>query len=280
MNLPQVRTVEIIARKEITNNRIQACAVRPGNHGRPVPPSPGYILMTLELFREDGYLKQTDATITAIEEHGVQLDQTNFYATGGGQPGDTGKLVTANGEELPITDTFKDRETGAHLHVIGQAHELAVGQPVTLVLDWDRRHRLMRMHSCMHMLCSLIDAPVTGGSIQDGRGRLDFDLAETLDKATLTEQLNTLISGNHDMTVQWITDQELDDNPELVRTLSVQPPRGSGRIRLVNFRNVDLQPCGGTHVSNTREIGPVNVRKIEKKGRQNRRVIVEFADSA
>jgi len=235
--------------------------------------------MTNELFREDGYLQQTNATVTAVHEHGVVLDKTVFYPRSGGQAGDTGTLTTASGNTVDITDTSKDRDSGEHLHrVDNAAANVAIGDAVTVTLDWDRRHRLMRMHSCMHMLCALIDAPVTGGSIQDGRGRLDFDLADPVDKAALTTSLNQLINSNKPMSMRWISDAELDAQPELVRTMSVQPPRGSGKIRLIEFDGIDLQPCGGTHVAATGEIGPVRVSKVEKKGRQNRRVIVVFDD--
>jgi len=154
----------------------------------------------------------------------------------------------------------------------------AVGETVTLKLDWERRYRLMRMHSCMHMLCAAIPAPVTGGSIQDGRGRLDFDLPDPVDKEEVTDRLNALIAQDSSMQMRWISDEELADKPELVRTMSVKPPTGSGQVRIVEFEGIDLQPCGGTHVASTGEIGRVRVRKIEKKGRQNRRVIVVFDD--
>jgi len=233
--------------------------------------------MTLELFREDGYLKETEATVVALNEQGVVLNQTVFYPTSGGQPGDTGQLTTSDGKSLQITDTFKDRDSGEHIHVIESiAESVSIGDTVNVTLDWDRRHRLMRMHSCMHMLCSIIDAPVTGGSIQENRGRLDFDLEETVDKVAITTQLNELVERDSPMRLSWITDAELDAQPELVRTMSVQPPRGSGKIRLIEFEGIDLQPCGGTHVASSGEIGAVRVSKVEKKGRQNRRIIVVF----
>ncbi len=234
--------------------------------------------MTKELFREDGYLKECSATVTQADERGICVDQTVFYPMGGGQPGDTGVLIRAHGSQINITDTRKDRETGDHLHVAEEGAGLPdIGEQITLRIDWERRYRLMRMHSCMHMLCAVVPAPVTGGSIRDGSGRLDFDLQDTLNKVEITEKLNELIRRDSPMTLQWITDEELDSQPDLVRTMSVQPPRGSGRVRLVNFKGVDLQPCGGTHVASSGEIGPVQVSKIEKKGKHNRRVIVEFA---
>lgn len=234
--------------------------------------------MTIELFREDSYLQACEAEITALHESGFSCNQSVFYATGGGQPGDTGIAVSAAGSEIAITNTLKDRESGEHIHCSEQTGDLAVGDKVNLKIDWDRRYRLMRMHSCLHMLCATVPAPVTGGSIQDGRGRLDFDLPENIDKEATTEKLNELISGNHTMSTRWITDEELDANPELVRTLSAPPPRGTGKVRLVEFKGVDLQPCGGTHVASTREIGPVRIQKIEKKGKMNRRIIVVFEE--
>ncbi len=233
--------------------------------------------MTRELFREDSYLKSCEATVTAIHEAGVETNQSVFYPLGGGQPGDTGWLVTADGTRLDITETLKDRETGNQLHVIAENNNLAAGDIVSLQLDWERRYRLMRFHSALHMLCSLIDAPVTSGSIQVDRARLDFDLQDPIDKEPLTDALNALIARNARMSMRWITDAELDAQPELVRTMSVQPPRNAqGTIRLVEFDGVDLQPCGGTHVASTGEIGRVRVQKIEKKGKQNRRIIIVF----
>lgn len=234
---------------------------------------------TVELFREDGYLRDCNAKVVSVDGRGVVVNQTVFYPTGGGQPGDTGELEHAD-SSLIITDCYKDRETGEHLHVLdGDAANIAVGDEVRLKIDWPRRYRLMRMHSCMHMLCAAIPAPVTGGSIQDGRGRLDFDLPDPVDKQEVTDKLKELIAQDRPMQLQWITDDELEAAPELVRTMSVTPPRGSGRVRLVNFEGIDLQPCGGTHVASSGEIGAVRVQKTEKKGKQNRRVIVVFDDA-
>ena len=231
---------------------------------------------TAELFREDGYLKACEAVVTGVTEQGVTVDQTVFYPLGGGQPGDSGRMTRADGSVVTVVDCFKSE--GQHLHVLG-ADQIppAVGETVQLEIDWERRHRLMRMHSCMHMLCVAIPAPVTGGSIRDGSGRLDFDLPEPPDKLEVEATLNRLIEEGHSMSLQWITDEEMEANSELVRTMSVTPPMGTGRVRLVKFGEADLQPCGGTHVASTSEIGPVKVVSIKKKGKQNRRVTVEFA---
>ena len=234
--------------------------------------------MTIELFREDGYLKSCKAQVTAITSDGVCFDQTVFYPVGGGQPGDSGVIITDSGAEINIIDCKKDKEIQAHLHVIEEsANSLQIGETVNLVLDWERRHRLMRMHSCMHMLCVAVPCPVTGGSIRDGSGRLDFNLPDPPDKNDLENRLNEIIQGNHPMTLSWISDEEMDANPELIRTMSVKPPMGSGKVRLVQFGEADLQPCGGTHVANSSEIGPVVVESIKNKGKQNRRITIEFA---
>jgi len=233
--------------------------------------------MTIELFREDSYLRECDATVVSVDERGICLDRTIFYPRGGGQPGDTGTIVGSDGAESPITDTFKDRETGDHLHVPVEGAPLpVVGEKVTLRIDWDRRYRLMRMHSCMHLLCAVVPAGVTGGSVREDSARLDFDLPDPPDKLQIEEDLKRLIAENHSMRLEWITNEELEQQPELVRTMSVKPPTGAGSVRLVRFEGVDLQPCGGTHVAATGEIGWVRVRKIEKKGKKNRRITVEF----
>ena len=231
--------------------------------------------MTEELFREDGYLRSCEATVTAVDGGGIVLDRTVFYATGGGQPGDTGVLRTADGREVRIVDCVKDRESGAHLHVPADGEPaLSPGDAVTAEIDWERRHRLMRMHTCLHLLCSLVPGAVTGGSVGDGKGRLDFDAPEGLDKERLSADLNRLIAEDRAVRFSWIGDDELAAKPDLVRTMSVQPPSGQGRVRIIEVEGTDLQPCGGTHVRSTGEIGRVRVGKIEKKGRLNRRVNV------
>ncbi len=235
--------------------------------------------MTEELFREDGYLKDCTACVTALTDRGgIVLDRTVFYPTGGGQPGDGGQLIW-DGGSLDIATTVKDRDTGQLVHVPAEEGlELpGVGTAVQVALDWDRRHLLMRMHTALHLLCAVVPCGVTGGQIGDKKSRLDFDIGEmTLDKVQITEELNRLISENHQITTNWITDQELDDNPDLVRTMSVQPPRGSGKVRLLEIEGVDLQPCGGTHLASTGEIGDVFVSKIENKGKMNRRFTLRF----
>ncbi|MDJ0958980.1 MAG: alanyl-tRNA editing protein [Arenicellales bacterium] len=233
--------------------------------------------MTEELFRDDSYLKNCEATVVAVQDNAVILDKTVFYPNSGGQPGDIGVLTMASGEKIEIVDTQKSPE--GILHITEEGASLpSVGETVQGEIDWDRRHRLMRMHTCMHLLCSVVPMGVTGGSIRDGSARLDFDAPDPLDKTEITQQLNQLIEENHPVETSWITDEELEKEPELVRTMSVQPPRGSGRVRLVNVKQVDLQPCGGTHVRSTSEIGKVLVKKIEKKGKHNRRINVVFAD--
>jgi len=233
--------------------------------------------MTRELFREDSYLKTCSAVVTQVSSEGIETDQSIFYPLGGGQLGDTGCVILADGSRLTVNDTRKDKATGSHIHHLDDVNGIKVGDSVTLELDWDRRYRMMRFHSCLHMLCSLIDAPVTSGSIQVDRARLDFDLKDPIEKEPITSALNELVQRDIKMSTRWISDAELDAQPELVRTMSVQPPRNAqGTIRLVEFEGVDLQPCGGTHVASTAEIGPVRVQKIEKKGKQNRRIIVVF----
>jgi misacylated tRNA(Ala) deacylase len=234
--------------------------------------------MTEEIFREDAYARTCEATVTGISDDGIQLDRTVFYAAGGGQLGDTGVLRAADGRAVAITDTIRDKASGAHLHVPApDAPALAVGDAVTAELDWDRRYTHMRMHSALHLLCAVIDGGVTGGSIGAEKGRLDFDLPDTsLDKEQIAADLNRLVDEDHAMAGRWISDQEMDANSDLVRTMSVQPPRGSGRVRLMEIDGVDLQPCGGTHVARTGEIGRLRVGKVENKGKHNRRINLHF----
>jgi misacylated tRNA(Ala) deacylase len=235
--------------------------------------------MTEELFREDAYLKSCTARVTAIDEGGIRLDRTVFYPMGGGQPGDTGVLRRADGGTIAITDTRKGKEHGEIVHVPAAGQPMpAVGEEVTAEIDWERRYRHMRMHTSLHLLCAAVPAGVTGGQIGDQRSRLDFDVGElVLDKAVIAEKVNALIAANHPVAPRWISDEELAAKPELVRTMSVKPPTGHGKVRLLDIAGVDLQPCGGTHVRATGEIGPIVVEKIENKGKRNRRVVIALA---
>ena len=237
---------------------------------------------TALLFRDDAYATSCEARVVGTTpEGGVILDRTVFYAQGGGQPGDLGTLVTANGDRIEITNTVygADRSQVAHLVGTEAASRLAEGETVTVQLDWPRRLKRMRVHTALHLLSVVLPYPVTGGSIGDGDGRLDFDIQDAgLDKAAITDQLNALIARDAPVTERWITDEELDANPGLVKTMSVKPPRGSGRVRLVEIEGIDLQPCGGTHVRRTGEIGAVVITDIEKKGKQNRRVRLSLAE--
>lgn len=234
--------------------------------------------MTRELFREDSYLKSCRARVVASGPEGVVLDQTVFYPMGGGQPGDTGTLIFDDGKRLAVTDTRKG-EAGI-LHLLAPGSEApVVGSDVTAELDWDRRHRHMRMHTSLHLLCAVIPAGVTGGQIGAERSRLDFDPGEVVfDKDKIEAEINRLIGEDHPVAPRWIDEAELDAKPDLVRTMSVKPPRGTGKIRLLDIAQVDLQPCGGTHVARTGEIGRIAVEKIESKGKRNRRVILALQD--
>ncbi|WP_342075671.1 alanyl-tRNA editing protein [Yoonia sp. SS1-5] len=237
--------------------------------------------MTTLLFRDDAYLRSCTGTVTALtDEGGIVLDQTVFYPTSGGQPGDSGTLSWTGGG-LDVATAVKGQGDEVVLLPAEPAALPPVGQTVTQTINWDRRHRLMRVHTALHLLSVVIPLPVSGGSIAADKGRLDFDMPEApQDKTQLQDDLNRLIACNMDVTDEWITDAELDAAPDLVKTMSVQPPRGSGKIRLVRIgvgsETADLQPCGGTHVSNTSEIGTVRIGKIEKKGRQNRRVYLHL----
>jgi misacylated tRNA(Ala) deacylase len=234
--------------------------------------------MTELLFRDDAYLKSCEAAVVAADESGIRLDRTVFYPMGGGQPGDTGRLRLADGSEIAIVDAVKGAGADEVLHKPAPGAALpAPGTKVTAIIDWDRRHRLMRMHSCLHLLCSVVTGDVTGGQVGDGKGRLDFNLPDAqLDKDRIAAELNRLVQEDHPVRPRWITDEELNARPELVRTMSVKPPVGLGRVRVLEIEGVDLQPCGGTHVARTGEIGPVLVTKIESKGKQNRRVNLAF----
>ncbi|HEX9533893.1 MAG TPA: alanyl-tRNA editing protein [Stellaceae bacterium] len=236
--------------------------------------------MTELLFRDDGYLRSCAARVIAADERGIRLDRTVFYPTGGGQPGDIGVLRPATGQAIAIVDTIKGDGRDEVVHVPAPGSTLPDrGTELVAEIDWERRYRLMRMHTCLHLLCSIVPGAVTGGQVSDGRGRLDFDVpGSSLDKETLSSRLNGLIAEALPVGPRWITDTELAAQPELVRTMSVKPPSGMGQVRLIEISGIDLQPCGGTHIRSTSEIGPVAVTKIENKGKQNRRVILAFAE--
>jgi misacylated tRNA(Ala) deacylase len=232
------------------------------------------------LFRDDAYLAETTARVTGLTpEGGVVTDRTVFYATAGGQPGDRGVLVRADGSEIALATAVYGQDKADIIHVPATPGALPeIGEEVTLRLDWTSRHKRMRMHTALHLLSVALPYPVTGGSIGDEEGRLDFDIPDAgLDKDEITAKVNAMIATGAAVTESWITDAELDANPGLVKTMSVKPPRGSGKVRLVEIAGLDLQPCGGTHVRNVSEIGAVVVTKIEKKGQQNRRVRLAFA---
>ncbi len=236
--------------------------------------------MTEELFRQDSYLKSCEAKVTAAGPEGIALNRTVFYPEGGGQPGDSGLLRLADGSEVRIATTRKGDAPGSIIHQPAEeGATLAPGTEVTAVIDWERRYRLMRMHTCMHLLCSLVEGDVTGGQVGEGKGRLDFNLPDgPPDKAWLQEELNRLVAEDHPAASRWIEEAELEANPGLVRTMSVKPPTGSGRVRLMEIAGVDLQPCGGTHLKSTAEVGRIEVGKIENKGRQNRRINLRLVD--
>ena len=232
--------------------------------------------MTNELFRNDAYLKTCDATVTSTRDQYVFVDQTVFYPLGGGQPGDTGVMRWDGGESRIIDTRYVDGDIG---HRIEDGADLPpAGAAVELAIDWDRRYRHMRMHTAMHLLGSILLYPVTGGNISAEKSRLDFDMEDTVDKEAVGAALSRLVDEDHPVSCRWITEEELDANPELVRTMSVQPPRGKGSIRLLEIAGVDLQPCGGTHLRSTAEVGAVRIGKVEKKGRQNRRVNIHLDD--
>ena len=235
---------------------------------------------TEHIFAEDAYVRACEACVTRSSPGAIQFDRTVFYPAGGGQPGDSGVVKLADGATIQILNTVKGEGTGEIIHVVrGDEAILAIGTAVTVEIDWMRRHKHMRMHTCLHLLCAVVDAPVTGGQLSEDKGRLDFDLPElSLDKAKIEAHLNQLIARDAPTTTRWISDSDLATQPDLVRTMKVKPPSGQGRVRLLNVADVDLQPCGGTHVKSTREIGPITVRKIENKGKHNRRVNIVFKE--
>ncbi|WP_307437317.1 alanyl-tRNA editing protein [Labrys monachus] len=237
-------------------------------------------MATKLLFREDAYRPSTAATVLGVSERGILLDQSVFYAMGGGQPGDVGVMTLGDGRTIAVTNAVWNDDAKTEVaHVLSpEGLHPAIGDQVELALDWPRRYARMKVHTALHLLSVALPFPVTGGSIGDGEGRLDFDIQDAgLDKDDIAARVNAMIAQAADVTERWITDAELDANPGLVKTMSVKPPRGSGQVRLVEIEGLDLQPCGGTHVRNTEEIGRIAVTQIEKKGKQNRRVRIVLA---
>ena len=230
--------------------------------------------MTDELFRNNSYLKEHEVTITEVTSDGLVFDKTIFYPEGGGQPGDEGYLTSDENKTRVLGTKYINQKL---VHLVSETQDFKKNDKVKLELDWSRRYSHMQVHTCLHLLCSIIPYPVTGGSIGDGRGRLDFDLETKPNKEDVLNSLNKLISDDHTISISSITDDELDQNPDLVRTMSVKPPRGSGTIRMIKIgENIDFQPCGGTHVKKTSEINLVQSVKIENKGKMNKRIIVNF----
>jgi misacylated tRNA(Ala) deacylase len=232
------------------------------------------------LFRADAYLKTAQARVIAVRERGIELDRTIFYPMGGGQPGDTGVLIRASGERITVNDTRKGEAGDSVLHIATlSSSRPEADEPLTLEIDWARRYALMRLHTALHVMSCVVVAPVTGGNISVDKARLDFDIdMSLLDAAKIERETNALIARAIETQTEWITDEELDARPELVKTMSVQPPRGAGRVRLLRIPGIDLQPCGGTHVKNIAEIGAIRVLKIRSEGRRNRRVEIALVD--
>ena len=238
------------------------------------------------LFRDDSYLKQCEARVVAVtEQGGIVLDRTVFYANSGGQPGDTGTLITADGTRIAIDNAvYTDAAKSEIAHILAKdspapgSPALKVGDRVSAAIDWDKRYAHMRMHTALHLLSAVLPYAVTGGSVGESESRLDFDIPEAgLDKDAITARVNEMIASDAAVRSRWISDEELAANPGQVKTMSVQPPMGTGRVRLIEIANLDLQPCGGTHVCSVKEIGAVRVTQIEKKGKQNRRVRLALA---
>ena len=228
------------------------------------------------LFIEDSYLKDFDATILNIDSNKIILDRTAFYAKSGGQPGDIGK-ITLNGKEMNIIDTVYDNKQNI-IHVCENSNDLKIDEKIKGKINWEIRYKHMRMHTALHLLCSLIPYDVTGGQISYEKSRLDFNADDKIEKEEIENKINKLVEDDHEISYQWITLEELDNQPDLVRTMSVKPPRTNNKIRLVKIGSIDLQPCGGTHVKRTKEIGNIRIGKIENKGKMNRRVNLSISD--
>ena len=238
---------------------------------------------TRPLFIDDAYLSTAEGTVTGINDRGgIVLDQTCFYATSGGQPGDTGFFERQDGSRIDIAATVNGQSKSEIIHVPANAQAIPEpGEKLTLHIDWTRRHKLMRMHTACHLLTVICPYPITGAAVGEEESRVDFDMSETVDKAEISARLMELVSSNHPVFARWIEEAELDANPDLVKSKNVRPPRDSGRIRLVCIGEdaiIDSQPCGGTHVSETMEVGPIHIGKIEKKGRENRRFRIRFGE--
>ena len=229
-------------------------------------------MTSIEIFRSDSYLSSIEATVVAVIEEGLILDKTVFYPEGGGQPGDIGRIAN-NIYEADVTNTIKSADGILHL-IDNKFGSLFEGDNVTIDIDWERRYALMRMHTALHILCSVVDGAVTGGSVGIQKSRLDFDIPGARpDKESLTQQLMEIVDRNYPVVSSWISDQELQRNPGLIRTMSVKPPTGTGQVRMIRIGDdIDFQPCGGTHVKSTGEIGKIKISKIENKGKQNRRI--------
>lgn len=236
--------------------------------------------MTEEVFRNDSYARRCEATVVAIEDGAVILDRTVFYPEGGGQPGDHGALHLPDGASVAVVDTRKG-DAGIRHEIDPETTVMPrIGDPVTAEIDWDRRYAHMRMHTLLHLVCAVVDGEISGAAVGAAKSRVDFNLPETtLDKQALSDELNRRIAENNSVAARWITDEELEAQPELIRTMTVRPPMGQGRVRLMEIDGIDLQPCGGTHVGSLAEIGRIRVSKIENKGRHNRRVNVVFEEA-
>ncbi|AOJ02440.1 MULTISPECIES: alanyl-tRNA editing protein [Burkholderia] len=243
-------------------------------------------MATQALFREDAYLTHCDAVVTAVDEAGIHLDRTVFYPLGGGQAGDSGTLTLPGGATLAVADTRKAKFEGATpddaVHVLAPGQEALAanvkpGDAVVAEIDWTLRHRRMRLHTASHLLCAVLPYPVDGCSVTADYARIDFATVEPIDRAFVDARLAELVGGSHPVTTEWITDDEMAARPDLVRTMSVKPPMGLGRVRLLRIGGIDLQPCGGTHVRSTAEIGGLRVAKLEKKSARTRRLVLELA---
>lgn len=233
------------------------------------------------LFRDNAYLKSAEAKVLAVNERGIFLDRTVFYATSGGQPGDTGTLICADGARIAITGTITGETKDEIIHLVAEgAHLPAEGQVVTVEIDWERRLKLMRMHAACHLLTVVCPYPITGAAVGEDESRVDFDLPDSgVTREQVSEQLMELVRADHPIFTRWITEDELAANPDLVKSKNVRPPAGTGLIRLVCIGEdgvIDTQPCGGTHVASTADIGEIHIGKIEKKGRENRRFRIRF----